>query len=247
MQRLTEMPQATLDDMSALQYDVFSTQAEDLLPVLLAHVGDCPLKERLERWDRRYNPESTEATLFNHFYRHVLLEVFGHEEGIGWRRMFYLTTRLGFSRMVLTAADRSLRRVTSAWWRERDKGELIRRAAELAAAEPEQPWSEVNRFHFVNRFFGAGVTGRLLGIRKTEVAMPGNHSTPFQGHLLQTATRESTFAPSYHFICDMAQDTAHTNLPGGPSENTFSKWRQTDIDRWLNGEYKQLRVDVDER
>ncbi len=124
VQRLTELPHATFEDMIALQYDVVSLQADDLLPVLLAHVGDCPLKRQLENWDRRYNLDSTEATLFMHFYRHVLLEVFGHEQGIGWRRMFYLTTRMGFSRMVLTAADRGLRRVTSSWWRDRDKGEL---------------------------------------------------------------------------------------------------------------------------
>ncbi|TWT36898.1 Acyl-homoserine lactone acylase QuiP precursor [Posidoniimonas corsicana] len=240
VQRLTELPQATLADMQALQYDVTSLQAEDLLPVLLAHVGDCPLKRRLEKWDRRYNLESTEATLFMHFYRHVLLEIFGHEEGIGWRRMFYLTTRMGFSRMVLTAADRMLRKVTSSWWRVRDKGEMIRRAAERAAAEPEQPWAQVNRFHFVNRFFGASMTGRLLGIRTTESPMPGNHATPFQGHLLQTATREATFAPSYHFVTDMSENVAHTNLPGGPSENAFSKWYQTDIALWTSGRYKPL-------
>ncbi|MCA9239899.1 MAG: penicillin acylase family protein, partial [Planctomycetales bacterium] len=240
VQRLTELPHATVKDMCDLQYDVVSLQADDLLPVLLAHVGDCPLKQRLEKWDRRYNLESTEATLFMHFYRHVLLEIFGHEEGIGWRRTFYLTTRLGFSRMVLTAADRALRRVTSSWWRQRDKGEMIRRAAERASAEPEQTWAEVNRFHFVNRFFGSSVTGRLLGIRATETVMPGNHATPFQGHLLQTATRESTFAPSYHFVTDMSTDAALTNLPGGPSENAFSKWYQSDIEHWMSGRYKTL-------
>lgn len=239
-ERLTELPRATVEDMQALQYDVKSLHADDLLPVLLAHVGDCPLKRRLENWDRCYNLESTEAALFQHFYRHVLLEVFGHEEGIGWRRMFYLTTRVGFSRMVLTAVDRALRRVTSGWWRDRDKGEMIRVAAERAAAEPEQVWSDVNRFHFVNRFFGGSITGRLLGFRSTETPMPGCHATPFQGHLLQTATREATFAPSYHLVTDMGADEAWTNLPGGPSENAFSKWYQTDIQRWCTGEYKRL-------
>ncbi len=94
----------------------------------------------------------------------------------------------------------------------------------------------------MNRFFGASMTGRLLGIRATETSMPGNHATPFQGHLLQTATREATFAPSYHFVTDMSEQVARTNLPGGPSENAFSKWYQSDIDRWLGAEYKELKV-----
>lgn len=240
IERLTELPQATVQDMQDLQYDVMSVQARDLLPVLLALVDDCPLKRKLAAWDCRYTPDSTEATLFQHFYRHVVLEIFGNEEGIGWRRMFYLCTRMGYSTMVLTAVDRTLRKVTSAWWRGRSKKALVQRAAELAAREPVQPWAEFNTFHFVNRFIGGGRAGRLLGFRSAQVAMPGCHATPFQGHLITTARRESTFAPSYHFVTDLGADEAWTNLPGGPSESRFSPWYKTDISRWINGEFKRL-------
>ncbi len=240
--RLNELPQATIKDMQALQYDVMSMQANDLLPVLLALVEDGPLKRSLASWDRRYGPDSTEATLFQHFYRNVVLEIFGHEKGIGWRPMFYLCTRMGYSTMVLTAVDRTLRKVTSAWWRGRDKGELVRRAALRAEKEPVQKWSEFNSFHFTNRFFGGGKgrTKQLLGFRSKPIGMPGCHATPFQGHLLTTATRESSFAPSYHFVTDLGTDEAWTNLPGGPSENRFSKWYKVDIARWLSGQYKRL-------
>ena len=46
VERLTELPKATIDDMQNLQYDVLSVQARDLLPVLLALVDDCPLKAK---------------------------------------------------------------------------------------------------------------------------------------------------------------------------------------------------------
>ena len=85
VERLTELPKATVVDMQNLQYDVLSVQARDLLPVLLALVDDCPLKEKLSAWDCRYTPTSIEATLFQHFYRHVVLQIFGNEQGIGWR------------------------------------------------------------------------------------------------------------------------------------------------------------------
>jgi penicillin G amidase len=240
--RLTELPKATVKDMQALQYDVLSMQAHDLLPVLLAHLDDGPFKEKLSKWDRRYDLDSTEATLFQHFYRNVVLEIFGHEKGIGWRRMFYLCTRMGFSSMVLTAVDHTLRKVTSAWWRGRDKKELIRRAARRAEKEPVQKWSEFNSFHFTNRFFGAdkGRARQFLGFRSKSIGMPGCAATPFQGHLLTTATRESSFAPSYHLVTDLGTDEAFTNLPGGPSENRFSKWYKVDIPRWLGGQYKRL-------
>jgi len=70
--------------------------------------------------------------------------------------------------------------------------------------------------------------------------MRGCFATPFQGHLLRVARRESTFAPSYHFTTDMTTDEVYTNLPGGPSESRFSRWYKSDIPRWMNGEYKRL-------
>jgi len=240
VERLTELPRATVQDMQNLQYDVLSLQARDLLPVLLALVDDCSLKDKLSKWDCRYTPSSTEATLFQHFYRHVLLQIFGNEQGIGWRRMLYLCTRVGYSTMVLTAIDRTLRKVTSSWWRGRSKKALVQRAAELAQKEPVMPWSEFNSFHFVNRFFDGGRAGRLLGFRSRPIAMPGCASTVFQGHLMTTATRETTFAPTYHFVTDLGTEEAWTNLPGGPSESRFSEWYKSDIPRWIAGEYKRL-------
>ena len=82
--------------------------------------------------------------------------------------------------------------------------------------------------------------GRVLGFHTGQMPMPGCHATPFQGHLLITAKRETTFAPSYHFVTDLGTDEAWTNLPGGPSESRFSPFYKTDIVRWQHGTYKRL-------
>lgn len=241
VERLHALPKATVNDMQELQYDVFSTQARLLLPIFLPHVPLGPLRDLLAEWDLRYTPESIAATMFQHLYRHVLLEIFGHEEGIGWRRMFYLSTRLGYSSMVLAAIDRLLCRRESLWWAGRDKGMLIGRAAERAAKEPATTWGEANSFHFANRFFENERVGRLLGFHSSKRAMQGCQATPFQGHLMTTARRESSFAPSYHFVTDLGTDEAWTNLPGGAHESRFSKWYRNDIARWSSGEYRLLR------
>jgi penicillin amidase len=243
-ERLAELDQATLEDMQQLQYDVVSVHARDLLQVFLPHMPDGEIKQRLSRWHGNYSPESHEAALFHKLYRHVLLEIFGQPQdthgGFGWRRMLYLCSRQGFSTMVITAIDRLLYKETSSWWRDRDKGEMIHRAAQQLEKDNDQPWSELNSFRFIDRFFGSQPVGRLLGFQTGELPMAGNFATPFQGHLLRTATRESTFAPSYHFVTDMGSDEAWTNLPGGPSESRFSKYYKTDIERWRKGEYKRL-------
>ncbi len=246
VERLHELQQATIEDMQQLQYDVTSLQARRLLPIFLPHVPDGPLKKMLADWDLRYNPESEAATMFQHLYRHVVVELFGHGEGIGWRRMFFLCTRMGYSSMILTAIDDLLCQKESLWWQGRDKGELIRAAAERAAEEKVTVWGEANAFHFANRFFEGSRVGRLLGYNSERKAMPGCQATPFQGHLLATATRESSFAPSYHFVTDLGTQEAWTNLPGGPSESRFSKWYRNDIARWLAGDYKRLLPRVGE-
>ena len=248
-ERLAELPSATVADMQSLQYDVVSTQARALLAIFLPHLPDGLMKQRLSQWDFRYATERREATMFQHLYRNVLLEIFGRSAetpdavdrgGIGWRRMLYLCSRVGYSTMVLTAIDELLQRETSLWWQDRDKGALIRRAAERLANEPEMAWGKFNSFRFTNRFFAPRRVGRALGFHTGSLPMPGCHATPFQGHLLTTAKRETTFAPSYHFVSDLGTDEAWSNLPGGPSESRFSPYYKSDISRWRSGQYKRL-------
>ena len=243
-ERLSALPRATLADMQALQYDVVSLQARELLPVFLPHLDDGEIKDRLAAWDCAYEPKSLEATTFTFLYRNVLLEIFGHESdqhrGIGWRRMLYLCSRAGFSIMVVVSIDRLLKKADSGWWRGRDKGELIRRAGEKLNDVPDQAWSVTNAFRFTNRFIESQFVGRALGFHTSELPMRGCHATPFQGHLLRAAKRETTFAPSYHFTTNLGTDEAWTNVPGGPSESWISRWYKVDVPLWLEGRYKRL-------
>ena len=113
--------------------------------------------------------------------------------------MLYLSTRVGFSTMVLTAIDRLLVKEKSLWWQGRDKGELIRRAAEKLDREPPEPWGVTNGFHFINRFFDEALVGRALGFSTGEMCLPGCHATPFQGHLLQSRPPRNDVCPLLSF------------------------------------------------
>ena len=243
VEQLEKMSAATVEDMQTLQYDVVSLQARDLLAVFLPCMPEGKIKKRLAAWDCSYPADSYEATLFSRLYRNVLLEIFGQEEGIGWRRMLYLCSRVGFSTMVLTAIDRLLLEEDSMWWKDRDKASLIRRATERLAGEKEEPWSSINGFHFTNRYVESRFVGRAFGLHTREMPLPGCHATIFQGHLLRAARREASFAPSYHLVTDMGTDEAWTNLPGGPSESRVSGYYKVDIPRWRSGKYKRLAVE----
>lgn len=243
-ERLAELPLATIHDMQELQYDFVSLQARELLAIFLPYLPDSDLKRRLAQWDCRYDIDSLEASLFQRFYVQVIMEICGQEHVIGWRRALYLCTRAGYSNMVLAVIDRQLKEKSSSWWRTRARGEVICRAAERMADYRDAPWRQRNNFQFVNRFLGSGRTGRILGFDSGRIPMPGCHATPFQGHVFQTANREQTFAPSYHFVTDLGTHEAWTNLPGGPSESPFSKHYRSDVDRWQKGEYKRLSRDL---
>ena len=234
---------SSIDDHQTLQYDLVSLQARDILQEVLPLMPAGAVHDKLAAWDCRYEPDCTEAALFQRLYRNIMIELLGEHRGIGWRRMLYLCSRVGYSTMVLTAADRVLASSRSNWWKVVSKEEVVRRATERLNSPEEIPWSQVNNFHFADRFFGNHLVGRILGFKTQQYPMPGNHATVFQGHVLQTATRETTFAPSYHFVTDLGRNEAWTNLPGGPSENRFSPHYKTDIPRWLAGEYKRLALE----
>jgi penicillin amidase len=244
---LRRTSRAEIADMQDLQYDVVSLQALDLLAALLPHLPDGPLKQRLAAWDGNYAEDSVEATLFQDLYRRVVVEIFGQPPGehggLGWRRVAFLSTRAGFSYLIVACIDRLLQRDESTWWQARGKGELVRKAAAAVEVDTARPWGQVNTFRLLNRFFENAFFGEVLRFHSRPLAMPGNFATPFQGNLFRLAGRETSFAPSIHFVCDLGTDEAWTNLPGGPSESRFSRWYKSDVPRWQQGEYKRLAGD----
>ena len=243
-ERLAELSNATVKDMQDLQYDVINLHARQMLPTLLPHLPDGEIKSRLSDWNYSFDIESVEAVWFQRLYINLIFEVFGHEKAIGWRRVIYLCTRGGYSNMIMTLADRVILDDQSIWWHGRDRGELVHKAYERTAEQPEMKWGDFNHFHFADRFFGRRRVGRLLGFDSPKQPMPGCSATPFQGHVFQTAKNEQTFAPSYHFIAEMNTREAWTNLPGGPSESRFSRYYKSDVERWQKGEYKRLSPDA---
>ena len=242
VERLEELPQATLAEMQQLQYDTLSLQARDLMPVFLPCLEDGELKQRLSAWNFRFDPQSREATLFWRLYRYVLLEIVGgnpvSEGGMGIRRLIYLANQPNFSLMMVEVVDRMLRQDASRWWGNRDKAELIRRAGRRATGERDQPWGDINRLTFENRFLPSYLS-RALRMRIGPHPLPGCHATVFQGHL-RSGKQQTVIGPSYHFVSDLQQDAAWTNLPGGVSENRFSGLYANELPRWLIGQFKLL-------
>ena len=48
------------------------------------------------------------------------------------------------------------------------------------------------------------------------------------------------FVPSMRLVIDFASSGSHSCLLGGPSDRRFSRWYRSEIDNWLQGQYKYL-------
>ncbi len=245
VERLRELPHATIQDMEKLQYDVISVQARELLTIFLPHLPAGPLKSvgKMERTATiqsaprpHCSPNSTVTCCSKFLVKRPIAKAVALA-----RAVCSIYRPVSASRRWSSPASiASLNKKTPAGGPVAIKAALIRRAAEKLANEPDMPWGEFNSFHFVNRFFRQSSHGPLFRLRYSQNAharlpcysVPGSPTYHRQG--------ETTFSPSYHFVTDLGTNEAWTNLPGGPSESRFSPFYKNDIIRWQTGTYKRL-------
>lgn len=66
-----------VEDMTIIQSDLYSLQAEAYLEKLKPFIQNSGNAEVLNKWDRRYDKNSYGAVIFEIFYKEILTEVFG--------------------------------------------------------------------------------------------------------------------------------------------------------------------------
>jgi penicillin amidase len=94
-----------------------------------------------------------------------------------------------------------------------------------------------------NIFFD-GKAPRFLGFDYGPLYLQGGRATIVQGQVYNAYERDTCFCPSWRFICDINESKALTVLAGGPSDRRYGSHYLNDIEKWINFEYKTLRVDV---
>lgn len=119
---LREKPgRVSVDDMKALQADVHSQVADDLLPALfdgLARIGSDPsldpyknrpdlqaLGKRLQAWDRRMNRESPEAVIFFAFAHFATERAVGDDYGPFLPRLWHAEPAFAYKPLRLALRD----------------------------------------------------------------------------------------------------------------------------------------------
>lgn len=224
--------------VAAVQLDERSPQAERFMEHLRPLLPPGRNGDLLRAWDATYPPESRAATLFERWYRALILEVVGGVAGADVAR--YLLDETGIVADFYASFDAILLSERSGWFGGRTREELYEQVALRALATPAQPWGERQRVALRHLLFG----GRLpswLGFDRGPFALPGSRGTPRQGVVYRSGGRETSFAPSLRLATDFAEEVVHSALAGGPSDRRHSRWYVSCLEDWLAGRLSARR------
>jgi len=83
---------------------------------------------------------------------------------------------------------------------------------------------------------------RRLGLDRGPFPWDGGRATVRQASLFYDGDRLTTFAACYHYVTQLGGASSFTNTPAGVSERPWSRHYADDLERWLSGEYKEMRI-----
>ncbi len=228
----------TVDAVRELQLDLQSLHAEAYLRILRDVLPDTPGGRVLQTWDGAYAPESRAPSWFERFWRGLLREVFSSY--LGEAVLEHLLGETAIVADFYDCFDRVLLDPKSPWFGDRSQREVFREVAARTLVGDVRTWGEENRITMRHLVLGGKLPG-ILGFDHGPITLPGGRATVRQGQVFRSGGRDTCFGPSVRFVVDLAEEGAHTALPGGPSDRRFSKHYLSDVERWKKGTLKHVR------
>jgi penicillin amidase len=258
---LGQFHEAGVEDMARIQADVVSLQAAGILAHLVrpvAHALEDPCARRgaslLLAWDCRMLADSAAAALYHLFYQELLRRCFRpvmDRQAPGAFEKYFSTLHL-----AVPAADAALLTSDPMWLPDGLRGtvEACLVAAWNAAvirlgADPAMwRWGPLHTLTFLHGFGrGRGLAARalawLLDLNRGPYARPGDGMTVNLGAFLLTAPFKTMVGPSYRQIVDLGDpDASRWIIAGGVSGDPRSSHYADQIEPWLRGEYRPMRL-----
>lgn len=240
----------SVESTKELHFDVYSKQAklflDILIPLLTKNKEQSDAFDVLTNWDYRYDLNSIGAPLFETFYSSLRNEVFAQTEGgMGHDVLEHLSKQTGLFIDFYDNFDQAILNENSAWYGQYKRDQIFVKAFNIAKDNYQaKQWKDVNSIPFNNILF-QGKLPTFLGFDTKPIPLIGGRATPHQGQIYQSEGRSTSFSPSVRMIADMADSTLHTCLAGGPSDSRFSPFYKSSLKRWMRGEYKILRSELD--
>lgn len=228
----------TKENMFDMHKDVYSIQAKLYLDILNPLLPDTPQAAILKNWDCCYDADSQGAFLFEQFYKQLYQEVFG-KNGFGETVIDYLDEDTGVFIDFYDSFDRVLFSESSLWFGDKTRDEIYKVALTKALDVKPEKWGTNRKYTLTNILF-AGKLPAFTGFDRGQLTGVGGRATIHQGQIYKSAGRLTTFMPSLRMVSDLSEIECYTNMAGGPSDRRFSKWYCSDLQNWLDGNYKTV-------
>lgn len=237
-QLLGERSDFDVPAMKKIQYDLYSAQAAEFLPIIRPLIPGDENGILLAEWDCHYRSTSKAPALFERIYEELIRIVFG-ELNFGREVIDYLLEESVLLHDYYWNFDRILLSENSDWFKGRSRSEIFREAiARGLSGEVEQYGS--GRKIMMKHLMLGGRLPRFLKFDYGPVDIIGGRATVSLGQIFKSGEREATFSPTYRFITDLAEHKAYSVLAGGPSDRRFSPWYVSGMPGWISGEYNEL-------
>lgn len=242
VQRIIELLQQNqqLDpsQVKKMHYDLYSKQAERIMPLIIPQLPDSENGKILKEWDYLYQQDSKAAMLFESVYTNLIKIVFG-KYGMGKGVIEHLFEKVAIFADFYGNFDDIIMDKKSPWFAKVERSVMLNEAIESGLNIEAIPYGQTRKYDMINIFFD-GKLPEFFGFDVNNMVLSGNRATIPQGQIFCNAGRKTSFSPSFRMIVEIEKDGIHTNLAGGPSGNRFSKWYKTDLENWEKGNYKIL-------
>lgn len=251
----------TVEDFAAMQLDVYSDAARQIVELFADVEGGDPLTvralEHLRRWDYRLTPDSIAATIYVELRQQLLRNVFGPRLGpllgsyVGSAPpesiagSVYPARVSGFLIGLLRRADPDwlAGQTTFTSWAELKQASLAQAVVELRTRLGNDMdtwrWGRIHQIRFEHPLGRVKPLDRLFN--RGPYPIGGDADTPCQAALAPGSYAATEWIPSYRQIVDLGNlansrsihTTGQSGLPGSPHYDDF-------IAPWLEGRYHPM-------
>ncbi|MBN9483736.1 MAG: hypothetical protein BGO70_09035 [Bacteroidetes bacterium 43-93] len=219
---------ATVEDMFALQNDVYSVLAANVLPIMLTHLNVAAISDReraylqyLAGWDYKLSAESIGATVFQIWWTNFY--------NLLWQRVIK-----GLPEQLMPSPERTMQLM-------KQDDPILGNMDELLVASLKNSVDSLNKLKRLNKleWYHAKNTSvnhlakQLTAFSYTDLKIGG------WGNTVNAA--KGNHGPSWRMVVQMGKDIeAYGVYPGGQSGNPGSPYYATYLDKWVKGEYYRL-------
>lgn len=221
---LAKLNKATVEDMFALQNDVYSVLAANALPVMLRNLNTQSLDDKrkkyatmLQQWDYRLTVESEAGSLFQ-IWSALLHRTI-------WQKRF-----AGIPGGLMPSPERTMQLL-------KEQDTMYRNAIAQSYAMLMDSVAKMHNNGGLQWYKVKNTTVKHL----TKIPAFSFDHLKIGGWGNTVNATKSTHGPSWRMVVQMGKEIeAYGVYPGGQSGNPYSKYYATFLDHWVEGKYYKL-------